>query len=257
MKTKLGMVLWRSAIAGSAMAPMAMAQTAMAQTAMVQAAMPAVEPMIPATGTILDVTAEGRTTRVPDVATIRAGVVSQAPTAAAALADEAARMTRVLAALRGAGIAARDIQTATVSLQPQYRYADGQPPAVTGYQASNSVGVRFRDIARAGAILDTLVAQGANQIEGPSLAIDQPDAALDEARTDAVRQAQARARLYARAAGMQVVRIVSIGEAGQDEGGGPRPPMAMYARAEAAAKTPIEAGERAVTATVQVRFLLR
>jgi uncharacterized protein YggE len=210
----------------------------------------------PAAGTTLDVTAEGRTTRVPDVATIRAGVVSQGGTAAAALADNAGRMTRVLAALRSSGIAPRDIQTATVNLSPQYRYTDGQPPAILGYQASNSVAVRFRDVAKAGAILDTLVAQGANQIDGPSLAIDQPDAALDEARTDAVKRAQARAQLYARAAGLQVARIVSISETGQGDGGEPRPPM-IYARTNSVAKTAIEAGERDVTVTVQVRFLLR
>jgi uncharacterized protein YggE len=231
--------------------------TAIGGPAFGQAALPAPDmTATAATGTILDVTAEGRTTRVPDVATIRAGVVSQAPTAAAALGDNAARMTRVLAALRGSGVAPRDIQTATVSLQPQYRYTDGQPPAITGYQASNTVAVRFRDIAKAGAILDTLVAQGANQIDGPNLTIDHADAALDEARTDAVRQAQARAALYARAAGLQVARIVSITEAGQSDGGEPRPPM-IYARAQSVAKTAIEAGERDLTATVQVRFLLR
>ena len=235
---------------GLAMMVLGMVVAAPAAGQAVTAAEPA-----PASGTILDVSAEGHTTRVPDVATIRAGVVSQGATAAAAMADNAARMARVLAGLRRAGIAARDIQTATVSLQPQYRYTDGQPPAVTGYGATNSVGVRFREVARAGAILDTLVAEGANQIDGPTLAIDQPDAALDEARADAVRRAQARAQLYARAAGLQVVRIVSIAESGQDAGGSP-PPI-VYARAQAVAKTAIEPGERDVTVTVQVRFLLR
>lgn len=223
-----------------------------------QVGAPTVEPMVPASGTILDVSAEGRATRVPDVATIRAGVVSQASGAAAALADNAARMTRVLAALRSAGVAPRDIQTATVSLQPQYRYADNQPPLLIGYQASNSVSVRFREIARAGGILDALVAQGANQIDGPTLAIDQPDAALDEARADAVKRAGARAQLYARAAGLQVVRIVSIAEAGQDAGGGGGPRPMTFARMQAApAEMPVMAGERDVTATLQVRFLLR
>lgn len=218
---------------------------------------PMIEPMVPASGAVLDVTAEGRTTRVPDLATIRAGVVSQGATAAAALADNAARMERVLAALKRAGIAPRDIQTANVSLSPQYRYADGQPPAITGYQATNNVAIRFRDVGKAGAILDALVAEGANQIEGPSLSVDQPEAALDEARVDAVRRAQARAQLYARAAGMQVARIVSISEAGQDSGGAPNPPV-LYARAMAAApKTEIAAGERDITVALQVRFLLR
>ena len=82
--------------------------------------------------TLLDVVAEGKATRAPDIATIRAGVVSQSPTAAAALSDNAQRMTRVVAALRKAGVAERDIQTAQIQLQPQYRYAENQPPAITG-----------------------------------------------------------------------------------------------------------------------------
>jgi len=217
---------------------------------------PTLEPLVPAAGTILDVSAEGRTTRVPDVATIRAGVVTQSVGAGAALADNAARMTRVVAALKRAGIAPRDIETAQVSLSPQYRYADNQPPVITGYQASNSVAVRFRAIARAGAILDALVAEGANQIDGPQLSIDKPDAALDEARADAVKRARARAEIYAAAAGMKVARLISIGEGGQNAGdNGPRPMVMMRVAADAAT-TPIVAGERDVTVTLNVRYLL-
>lgn len=209
-----------------------------------------------AAGTLLDVSAEGRTTRVPDVATIRAGVVAQAPTAAGALADQAGRMARVLAALKKAGIADRDVATADVGLSPQYRYQDGQPPQITGYQASNNVAIRFRDVKRAGTILDALVAAGANQISGPDLSIDQPDAAFDEARVDAIRRARARAELYAKAAGLRVARMVSINE-GATSDNGPRPPM-LYMRAAVAEKadTQIAAGEKDVTVTVNVRFLL-
>lgn len=209
---------------------------------------------LPIDGTLLDVVAEGRTTRIPDVATIRAGVVTQAPAAAAALGDNAQRMSRVIAALKQAGVAPRDIATANISLSPQYKYAENQPPVITGYQASNTVSVRFRDIARSGAILDALVAQGANQIDGPSLSLDQPDAALDEARTDAVKRARARAELYARAAGLTVARILSISEAGEPSPGVPSP---RYMVAKADSSTPISAGEQDVTVSVSVRFLLK
>jgi uncharacterized protein len=217
-----------------------------------------VEPLIPAAGTVLDVTAEGRTTRTPDLATIRAGVVTQAPTAAAALSDNAGRMARVLARLRRAGIAERDVATASVQLSPQYRYGENVPPAITAYQAANTVSVRFREVGRAGAVLDALVAEGANQIDGPSLSLDRPDAALDEARADAVKRARAKAEQYARAAGLTVRRIVTIAEAGQDAGGPERPPMLMArARVAADAPTQIAAGETDVTVTLNVRFLLR
>ncbi len=233
---------------------MALAAVPLAMPAAAQ--MPMISPILP-DGTLLDITAEGKTTRVPDVATIRSGVVSQGATAAAALADNATRMARVLAAIKRAGVQPRDVQTANVSLSPQYRYADGKPPEVTGYQASNTVSIRFRDIARAGAILDALVGEGANQIDGPNLSIDKPEAALDEARTDAVKQARARAELYARAAGLSVSRIVSISEAGQNDGGSPPPRVfAMAARSEKVSSD-IVAGESDVTVTLSVRFLLK
>jgi len=235
---------------------LALPLTVAATPATAQTAPTTVEPMVPATGTVLDVSAEGRTTRVPDLATIRAGVVSQAPTAAVALADNAQRMTRVLAALKKAGTADRDIATSTVGLSPQYRYADNQPPVITGYQATNTVTIRFRDVARSGSVLDALVAQGANQIDGPNLSIDNPDAALDEARADALKRARTRADLYARAAGMRVARIVSINEAGENRGGQPSP--MVFARAQMAdAKTMVAPGEQDVTVTLAVRFLLQ
>lgn len=216
-----------------------------------------VVPMIPATGTVLDVSAQGHTARVPDQATIRAGVVTQGATAAAALSDNAARMARVLAALKRAGVAPRDVATASVGVAPQYRYADNQPPAITGYQATNSVAVRFRDVAKSGAILDALVAEGANQIDGPNLAISEPGTAFDEARIDAVAKARARADLYAKAAGLRVARIVSIAEAGESAGD-PQPPIAyMRASRGESANTQIASGEKDVTVTLSVRFLLQ
>jgi uncharacterized protein YggE len=208
-----------------------------------------------AEGTLLDVVAEGRVNRVPDIAVIRAGVVSQGATAAEALSANARQMASVLTALKGAGIADRDIQTATISLSPQYRYAENQPPVITGYQASNSVSVKFRDIARSGTILDTLVKQGANQIDGPSLTIDAVDSAMDEARVDAVKRARERAALYARALGMRVDRILMVSEG--SDGGTPGPVPQMMVRAEAKDSTQIAPGEQQVSANVRVRFLLK
>ncbi|RZL23481.1 MAG: DUF541 domain-containing protein, partial [Sphingomonas sp.] len=95
----------------------------------------------------------------------------------------------------------------------------------------------------------------ANQIDGPNLTIDKPDAALDEARTDAIAQAKRRADLYAKAAGLRVSRIVSIAESGQDTGG-PAQPMFMARAAMAKDSTQIAPGEKDVTVTLSVRFLL-
>ena len=206
-------------------------------------------------GTRLDVVAQGTVKRTPDVAIISAGVITNARDAKAAMASNATAMARVLAALRGAGVAERDMATAQIGLSPQYRYVENQPPVVTGYQANNSVTVRFRDIAKSGAILDALVAAGSNQISGPTLTLDKPEAAQDEARADAIKIARARAELYAKAAGLAVKRIVAISETSMMSGPPPMPYMRAQ-MADASAKSEIVPGEQDVGVTVSVTFEL-
>ncbi|RYY26317.1 MAG: SIMPL domain-containing protein [Sphingomonadales bacterium] len=209
----------------------------------------------PLDGTVLEVSAEGVSTRVPDVAVIQAGVITQAETASVAMAQNSSRMAAVLAALRASGVAERDLQTASISLNPQYRYENNQPPILTGYQASNQVSIRFRDISKSGAILDTLVKLGANNISGPNLTVDKPEAALDEARTNAIAKARARATLYANAAGLKVDRILTISESGAMPA--PMPVVAFRAAKMESADTQVVAGEQQLTVTVSVRFLLK
>ena len=217
-----------------------------------------IAPVQPVAGTSVEISATGEVRRVPDLAIISAGVVTRAASATAAIQQNAQRMERVLAALRRAGIAERDIQTSQISLNPEYRYAENQPPRLTGYTASNQVSIRFRDIAATGKILDALVAEGANQINGPSLTIDKPEAALDEARVKALATGRARADLYARALGKRVVRLLSVSETG---GRGLPPPMpyavAMEARAAGAADTSIVPGEQEHSVTLTMIFELQ
>jgi uncharacterized protein len=209
------------------------------------------------TGTRLDLTANGEVTRVPDLAIISAGVVARAPTAAAALQETADKMDKVLAALKRAGVADRDIQTSSVNLNPEYRYPENQSPQLVGYSASNQVTVRFHDIRNSGKILDALVAEGANQISGPSMTIEHPEAALDEARVQAIANGRARAALYARALGMQVVRVVSVSEGGGYYAPPPPPaPAPMMASAERS-YTKIEPGEQKLQVSVSMVFELR
>ncbi len=207
-------------------------------------------------GTRLDVSATGESNRVPDVAIISAGVVTRASTASAAMRENAERMERVIAALKAAGVADRDIQTSNLNLSPEYRYQDNQPPQLVGYTASNQVNIRFRDIRNSGRVLDVLVAQGANQINGPTLTLDQPETALDEARANAIAIGRARAQLYARSLGMQVARIVSVSESGRHFA----PPPPMPERSDmgmAASKTQIVPGEQSYQVALAMVFELR
>lgn len=209
-------------------------------------------------GTRLDINATGEVTRVPDVAIISAGVLSRSPTATAALQDTANRMAKVLAALKHAGVEDRDIQTSNVNLNAEYRYPQDQAPQLVGYTASNTVTVRFRDIRNSGKIVDALVGQGANQINGPNLVVDKPEAALDEARAKAIAVGRARADLYARSLGMRVVRVVSVNESGGYYAPPPPPPPApmMMARAERDS-TSIQPGEQKLQVNVGMTFELQ
>jgi len=207
-------------------------------------------------GTRLDVSATGEVTRVPDLAIISAGVVARDPTASGAMQQAARRMARVRQALVQAGIADRDIQTSSISLNPDYIYASNQPPKLNGYSASNQVTVRFRDIANSGKILDALVTEGANQINGPNLTIDKPEAALDEARAKAIAAGRARADLYARSLGLRVVRVVSVSESGGYAPPPPMPPMVARANMQAA-DTSIEPGEQKLQVSVSMTFELQ
>lgn len=224
------------------------------------AAMPSHAQSLPAAamstdGTLLSVSAQAETTRVPDIAHLSTGVVTQAADANAAMRANAEQMTRVVKAIRDAGIAERDIRTSGVNLNPQYRYGENQPPAITGYEARNTVEITVRDIGELGAIMDALVAVGANQIHGPSFEVDDKEGAYDEARRDAIEKARARAAMYAQTLGMQVRRIVSISEGS----GGARPPMPMMAMArmdKAEASTPISPGESTLSVNLDVVFEL-
>lgn len=212
---------------------------------------------MPADGTLLSVSAEASAKRVPDVATISTGVVTQAADANAAMRANAVQMDKVMAAIKAAGIGERDVQTSGINLNPQYKYAENMPPVIVGYQASNTVNVKVRELAKLGKVLDALVAQGANQINGPSFGIDKPEAAFEEARVAAVKKAQAQAQTYARTLGLQVKRIISISEGGASLPR-PVPVMRMMAAADAgyAKETSVAPGESAVSVSVEMVFEL-
>jgi uncharacterized protein len=227
----------------------------MAPIAAVQAQTTTVNQAI--TGTKLDVSATGKVTRVPDIAVISAGVVTRAATAVAAIQQNADRMERVRPALKRAGIEDRDIQTSSINLNPEYHYEQNKPPRLVGYTASNQLNVRFRDIRNSGKILDALVAEGANQINGPTLTIDKPEAALDEARGKAITVGRARAELYARALGMRVVRLLSVSETGGYQVPPPMPVMMRAEMANAGADTKIDPGEQELQVTLAMSFELQ
>lgn len=212
--------------------------------------------------TLLTVSAEGKANRKPDIAVFTAGVATTGKTAGEALSANSAAMNRVIRALKGAGIADKDIQTSNLSLSPVYASRqrtqdtlEDQAPPIIGYRANNTVSVRQRNLDQFGKVIDTLVSAGANQVNGPSFQMDDPGQALDEARRDAMAKARQRAQLYAGAAGLTVKRIVSINESGSYSPGPPMP-FARAAAVSEAKATPVSPGEVEMQANVTVSFEL-
>jgi hypothetical protein len=195
----------------------------------------------------------GTVTAAPDMAEITSGVVTQAPTAAGALAANSQAMEKVLQALAAQGVAARDIQTTSISVSPQRRAVrgEGRPPEIVGYEVTNQVRVKVRDLARLGRVLDEQVTQGANSVYGIRFGLADPAPLLDEARKRAMADARRRADLYAGAASLKVGRVVAVQEAGA---AAPRPEMA--ARVMAAGAVPVAPGEQEIQASVSVTFSL-
>lgn len=196
----------------------------------------------------ITMTGHGEIKAVPDTATVNAGVTTNAATAAAALSANSARMKQIFGALKKLGIPERDVQTTGFSVSPQYTNGDNNNPRhLTGYQVNNEVSVRLEDVSRVGSTLDTLVAAGANQMNGISFDIANPAPVLEKARIQAVADARARAQTYAQAAGLALGPIVSI-----SEGGNEAPPRPMFRVMAVAAPTPVASGEQSVTADVTV-----
>jgi uncharacterized protein YggE len=204
----------------------------------------------------LILSAVGEVSATPDMASIQAGVVAEARTASAAMADQRERMTAVVEALKAAGVADADIQTTSLELTPVYPPYDyernQQEMTITGYRAANRVTVRARDLARLGPTLDALVEAGANDISSISFDFSQSDDLQDAARRDAVIKLRERADLYASAAGVRVGRLLELSEAG---GFNPYPIVVTGSRLMAeAASTPVEAGTMTLQVTVNATF---
>ncbi|HUZ13526.1 MAG TPA: SIMPL domain-containing protein [Caulobacteraceae bacterium] len=205
--------------------------------------------------TTLDISAAGEVSLAPDMASISLGVASQAPSAAEAMARNAAAMARVVAALGARGVAGRAIQTSNLDLSPRYVYAQNQPPRLVGYQASNQVTITVLDLARLGRTVDAAVAAGANNVNSISFGLRSRVPAENAARLAAVKRLDDEAALYADAAGYRIRRLVNLTEGPSYPVAPPRPMMLMGA-ARAAAPTPVEAGEIKVRVEVSGEFEL-
>lgn len=207
------------------------------------------------------ITGEGEASVRPDLAILNIAVMREAKTARDALTANNDAMAAVIAAMKSSGIADRDLQTSGIQINPRYDYpknADGTQQAVlAAYQVTNSLSVRIRDLEKTGEILDKSVSLGVNQGGGIVFTNDDPSAAREEARKQAVADAMAKAKTLSEAAGVSLGRVLEISESAAF--GSPVPMVQAKFRADAAAPAavPVEAGENTYRIQVDMTIELK
>jgi len=195
---------------------------------------------------------QGRVTATPDVARIVLGVEAQDPSLSRANADATTRMKKVLAALEKAGVAAKDIRTLRYAVDVQRSFEKPNAGVVIGYRVVNQVLVTLRELPRLGALLDQVVAAGANDVGSLSLEKDDISAERARALERAMADARERASVLAKAAGASLGEVLQVSEGGR----GPVVPLGAMARM-ASSEVPVAGGELEIVATVEVTFAIR
>lgn len=218
----------------------------------------------------ISVNGTGKVSAAPDVADINIGVVTQATTARDALAANTESMTAIHNLLKERGVAAKDIQTININVSPRYsqpnrpQFGGGQEPQepfvpkIVAYEVHNTVQITARDLTKLGGILDAVVQSGANQMNGISFRVEEPEKLLDQARKEAMADAKRKAEQLAGEAGVVVGLPITISESG-----GVSPPPRPYAArmmagmAGPGAPVPVAGGEQELSVTVSVVFELK
>lgn len=200
----------------------------------------------------LSLTGDGIVNAKPDLAIVQVGVEVTAKTAKDAIAQNSKQLAAALDAAKAAGIEARDLQTAGISLNPDSVRPDRtQPVRIVGYQALNAVTIRVRDLGKLGGLLDQLVVAGANDIQGIRFSIADRTPLIEQARQAAIKDVLRKAEVYAEAANVRIVRILSMNEQSFDT---PPAPLAMQRAQAARPDVPVEAGELAFRVRVNASF---
>ncbi len=212
-------------------------------------------PLAPAEGIVIQTTGEVRVK--PDLATVQAGVVSEGKTAAEALAKNTPALAKLIEAVKATGVAQGDLSTSQIALTPRMTQpsASSSPqaraPKIDGYEARTGITVIVRDIAKAGPLIDALVAAGANDMSGISFGLADEDKAKDQARDKAAEAARARAEIYAKRLGVKVGELVSIVESEAEPPVRPMADARAYRMAAGAAPVQVEPGEITVSAALR------
>ncbi len=207
------------------------------------------------------VNGEGQAQAAPDMAILDLTVLREGKTARAALTENNKAMTQVLAAMKEAGIEDRDLQTSGINIQPTYTYPSDKnglkAPKIIGYNVTNGLTVRVRDLDKVGDLLDKSIDLGVNQSGGLRFVNDDPSKSMTEARKKAMANAMDKAKTLTEAGGIKLGRVLEINEYSSN----PQPVMMARTKmvpmaAEATDSVPVAAGENSYNVSVTVKFAL-
>ena len=207
---------------------------------------------------MVSVSAEGKTTASPDLAESSFSVVSQGKNPEELTEANNQKMATVVNFLKAKGVETKDIKTTAYNLAPDYRYDENSGRNfISGYTLTQTISVKMRDLAKAPEIVGGLTPLGVNQIGGINFVVEDMDAALNDARAEAIAKARAKAEAMAKAAGVRLGRLVNLSES---SGPGPYPYFEKaYGAGDMIAPSvaPLEPGESEVTVTVSLTYALR
>ena len=205
---------------------------------------------------IIDLNVTATVQSAPDAATFTTGVQTKALKARDAITKNAEKMTQVVAQLKAAGIADKDIQTSAINLYRDIEYLPTGKQRLKGYVVSNVVTAKLRDFQRLGDVLDTLATNGATEFSGPNFTLDDDSAAEAQSRDKAWVTALKQARYHAQKAGYSDVRVLRVAESIRQARAEPPMEYAVAAEmaADASAATPIQGGEIGTSVTLAITF---
>ncbi|MDO8601703.1 MAG: SIMPL domain-containing protein [bacterium] len=207
----------------------------------------------------ITVSAEGKASIAPDIATLVFSVVSQGATAEAVQKANTDKINLAIDYLKKQNVAAKDIQTSNYSLYPRYKYEEKTgESSIFGYELTQTVTVKVRDLEKAGAIVGGLAGAGVNQISSFSYSVEDPEAPRNDARAEAFSTAFQKAKTMADQVGVRIARVVTFSES---TGGYPGPfyyDRAVMMESKGGGNAPsFEPGEEEIVVNVSVTYEIR
>lgn len=212
---------------------------------------------VPATNTIT-VSATSEVYAKPDLALNVFSVLSEAKTVGGAMQDNTTKMNTIIAFVKSQGVEDKDIKTINFNVSPRYEWDDEwRNRTLVGYEISQSLQVKMRDLTKVGDIIEGVANAGANQIGDLQFTIDNEDALKEEARNSAIEEAKNNAKKLAEKLGIKLVKIISFSEGGYS----PIPYYTATAMKEVSgmgvATPDIQTGENKISVTVSLIYQIK